>query len=237
MCITVPFLAQLGWVCQRLSRWAGRSPRTMAHSPNHAASPRFEGAWGGTTGTRWLGVCLGFWALTSSAQLPATVPVAPGAFSVLELAWDASADTNVAGYILYYGPVDGRTTNQVVLPNVCQTTLTNLPAASHFFYVTAFDAAGGESDPSNVITKASKLVPAATRLVAPSARAATAPFLLSWPGQANQSYQVQYKDDLRALTWSNLSLPVRSDGSLCSWTDATAAGRTSRYYRVVSVQP
>lgn len=72
----------------------------------------------------------------------------------IPLAWDASPSTNVTGYILYAG------TNNPALTNVVEriNTGTNktvvvefVKRGSWFFWVTAHDDLGIESEPSNII--------------------------------------------------------------------------------------
>lgn len=68
------------------------------------------------------------------------------------LAWTASPDSSVTGYYLYFGDVTGTTTNQVNVGMAVTWTVTNLqPGATYFFFVTAHNAAGTESDPSNLV--------------------------------------------------------------------------------------
>lgn len=72
----------------------------------------------------------------------------------IKLAWDASPSTNVVGYILYAG------TNNPALTNVAEriNTGTNqtvvvdfVKRGSWFFWVTAHEAQGVESEPSNIV--------------------------------------------------------------------------------------
>ena len=70
----------------------------------------------------------------------------------ISLAWDPSADSTVTGYTLYFGLTPSGPTNSVDVGNVTITTITGLTAGTtYFFFVTAYNAAGLESDPSNVI--------------------------------------------------------------------------------------
>jgi hypothetical protein len=68
----------------------------------------------------------------------------------LRLFWDASPAPNVVGYNVYYGAASRRYTNVVRVGNVTEATLDDLPLApALYFAVTATDANGLESGPSN----------------------------------------------------------------------------------------
>ena len=81
-----------------------------------------------------------------ASRLPVT------ASQSVSIGWSPSASPDVAGYIVHYGPVDQSTTNQVDVGNVTAATLSNLSEGlEYFFYVTAYNAIGIESDPSNAV--------------------------------------------------------------------------------------
>lgn len=68
------------------------------------------------------------------------------------LAWDANREANLAGYNLYYGPDKGPA-QRVNVGKVTSASVTNLsPNVSYYFYVTAYNTAGLESDPSAQVT-------------------------------------------------------------------------------------
>ena len=69
------------------------------------------------------------------------------------LAWDASADVNVIGYNVYYGPASGSYTNKIPVGNVTNVTINGLvEGATYYFAVTAYDSSGLESVPSNEVS-------------------------------------------------------------------------------------
>jgi hypothetical protein len=79
--------------------------------------------------------------------------------SSVVLAWDASTNSNVVGYNLYYGAASGDYTNLAQVANVTTATVSNLvPATTYYFAATAVDSAGVESRFSNEV---SYFVPAA----------------------------------------------------------------------------
>jgi hypothetical protein len=77
-----------------------------------------------------------------------TPPLRPSA----TLAWDASPDATVIGYKLYSGIVGGLQTNVLDAGSALTLTVSNLQAgATYFFFATAYNAEGIESEPSNVV--------------------------------------------------------------------------------------
>jgi hypothetical protein len=62
------------------------------------------------------------------------------------LAWNASSNTNVVGYNVYYGGSSGDYTNKLFVGDVTKATITGLtPGATYYFAVTSVSAGGGES--------------------------------------------------------------------------------------------
>lgn len=69
------------------------------------------------------------------------------------LAWSPSPDGSVTGYALYYGRTFVAPTNRLDVGAGLTATVTNLePGLTYFFYATAYDSTGVESEPSNLIT-------------------------------------------------------------------------------------
>lgn len=70
----------------------------------------------------------------------------------LTLEWGPSPDADVNNYRLYWGPGSGNYNGFVDLGNVTNTVFTRLvPGGHYYFVVTAMNAEGAESDPSNEI--------------------------------------------------------------------------------------
>ena len=59
---------------------------------------------------------------------------------------------------------------------------------------------------------------------------------LRWEALPGAAYRVQYKANLPATTWSNLSGDVTATGLTASKTDTPPAGTLQRFYRVVKVE-
>jgi hypothetical protein len=70
----------------------------------------------------------------------------------ISIQWDANAETDLAGYKVYYGTASGVYGTAIVLGKVTTHTLTNLPAGTYYIAVTAFNASGLESGYSNEVS-------------------------------------------------------------------------------------
>lgn len=96
-----------------------------------------------------VGVGIGAAMLLAVAAGQTTIGAAPAA----TLGWDASTETNIVGYKIYYGPATRTYTNTIVLGKVTTNTVTGLVnGAAYFFAVTAIDALATESDYSTELT-------------------------------------------------------------------------------------
>jgi hypothetical protein len=71
----------------------------------------------------------------------------------LEVTWNASLDTNVVGYKLYYGTVSQQYTNVVVAGNVTDASISGIQSGNtYYFAATSYNAAGWESSYSPEIS-------------------------------------------------------------------------------------
>lgn len=65
--------------------------------------------------------------------------------------WDPLADPECKGYVLYYGQSGSVSTNRADVGPSTNTTVSNLiTGRTYYFYLTAYDSAHAESDPSPV---------------------------------------------------------------------------------------
>lgn len=104
---------------------------------------------------------------TSDSPAPAPVPApapapAPASTGSATLSWgapqtnaDGSALTSLAGYRIYYGTASGVYSQTVTVsdPSVTAYTIQNLPAATYYFVLRAFDKSNAESAPSAEVSK------------------------------------------------------------------------------------
>jgi Fibronectin type III domain/FG-GAP-like repeat len=73
--------------------------------------------------------------------------------SAVTLVWDPSTGPGVVGYRLYYGPSRGSPTQTIDVGNTTSFTVSGLQGGnSYYFVVTAYDANGLESLPSNEVS-------------------------------------------------------------------------------------
>jgi len=69
----------------------------------------------------------------------------------ITLAWDTNAESDVAGYKVYYGTGSEKYTHSKDVGNVTQVTL-KLPKKKQYIALTAYDIYGNESDFSNIVS-------------------------------------------------------------------------------------
>jgi fibronectin type 3 domain-containing protein len=74
--------------------------------------------------------------------------------STVTLRWDKSPGRSVKGYRLHYGTTSGRSYSKIIdVGKVTTYTISNLNAGkTYYVVVTAYNAAGKESPPSNQIS-------------------------------------------------------------------------------------
>ncbi len=104
--------------------------------------------------TRFISYPLPFAVACLFCLLAVNVPA--GAAEEVTLAWDESADSGVAGYMLYYGNQSGDYTAAADAGDLTRYTVSGLEqGASYYFAVTAYTAEGVESDFSNEVSYSS----------------------------------------------------------------------------------
>ena len=95
------------------------------------------------------------------------------------LAWSSSLTTNVTGYYVYYG-LTGTAATRVDVGNRTTTTVSGLQSTSaYFFYATAYDTAGGESVPSEVLSYRVNVAPVASNFAVQAIRNQPSPVVLT----------------------------------------------------------
>jgi len=102
---------------------------------------------------------------TSSSLEPYTLTVSAAPASTTgsaRVSWtpptrlsDGSTLTNLAGYKIYYGASPDNFDETITLsnPGLSSYVVDGLTTGTYFFVVTAFDATGAESGPSNIVSK------------------------------------------------------------------------------------
>jgi len=92
--------------------------------------------------------------ISAALAFAAVLLVAPKleAATAVTLAWDASSDTTVTGYIVSWGSRSGSYSAQVDVGNKTQYTLLGIPTGPYYFVVKAYNSLGMISDPSNEVS-------------------------------------------------------------------------------------
>src|SRR3954469_25618181 len=92
--------------------------------------------------------------------------VVPAAAAQITIAWDANTETDIAGYIVEYGPAAAPFSMIADAGNTTTWTLsTALPGTTYSFRVVAYNANGDRSDASTIVT-ASTVTPGGPTLAA-----------------------------------------------------------------------
>ena len=159
---------------------------------------------------------------------------AQGSQSV-SLAWDADPEKTVAGYLVHYGSVSGVYTNSLNVGTNINATVPGLQeGATYYFAVTAYNADGLESNPSNEV---SYQVPVVFHITGPSLQLTPGtslggPTLIKFLGSATQTYELQASANLQTWTTIWYSLP-QTTSQLLEYQDLEAANSPLRFYRLI----
>ena len=147
----------------------------------------------------------------------------------LELEWNPSVSTNVAGYDVFYGTNSGVYPYEIDAGNSTSAVITNLiPGMTYYFAATAYDASGDQSPFSPEI---SFLVPGA--FIMTSGMIPGTPVTMQIPVVPGHSYAVQATTDLQ--NWLSIwTSDVTVSNVWMQFTDPDAASYASRFYRLVT---
>ena len=151
------------------------------------------------------------------------------------LAWNASADSGVAGYLLRYGNASGVYSSSMDVANSTSASVPGLQrGATYYIVVTAYNLARQESAPSNEVVYQ---VPGAPRITGPSLELTPGtrrgdPVRFQFIGSPNQTYEIQATEDFETWTAIWHSAPLTTSQMLeFADTDTVASGM--RFYRLV----
>jgi hypothetical protein len=143
------------------------------------------------------------------------------------LAWDPSGDTNVVGYAIYYGTNSSNYTARLDAGGNSAISVSGLTeGVTYFFVVTAYDATGDESDPSNEIAY---IVPGVLFLI-PGANRGD-PMRINFPVAFPHWYELQATTDLQSWTTIWQTDPVFYNGWF-EYVDFEAPFNSMRFYRL-----
>lgn len=150
-----------------------------------------------------------------------------GAQSV-SLAWNAPSNTTAVGYAIYCRNASSNCSSRIDTGTNIATTISGLKEGeTYYFVVTAYNATGIESSPSNEI---SYIVPGL--LVLTSGLTQSVPVSMKFPVVPSHWYEVQASTDLKSWT-SIWQTPVMTSNEWSQFSDPQANQFPTRFYRLV----
>ncbi len=180
-----------------------------------------------------------------------TDPASNPSSTSLTMAWNPSPDPAATGYTISYGLASGSYTGSLDAGNATNATLDGLDAgATYYFVVTAYDATGRQSLPSNEVVDTTPLIQG-TGAAVPAVKnsllsnllarqnlgiralqsAVGSGVQLSFQGLSGGTYRVEASSDLQ--TWENLWITnCGSDGAI-KLEVTNLADHAQRFYRLV----
>lgn len=147
------------------------------------------------------------------------------------LAWDANQEADLAGYKLYYAEYgEAPTVLEVPVSSQPKATLDTLsPSTPYIFYVTAYNTAGLESDPSETITYET---PSGGGPRLTTVAKTGAGFTISAMGTSGNVYSLQAKNEVNAPQWITIdSTQAGVDGTFTLVDPVADLPR--RFYRLM----
>jgi hypothetical protein len=153
--------------------------------------------------------------------------VPAGAVQQLMLAWDRSPDTSVTGYKIYYRATTSTNLTSMDAGGATSLTLPALTASvTYTFYVTAYNGAGLESDPSNSVDYTIPMTPASL-----TQNGQTGVLRLSVPAVPGKSVGLQSSTNL--VNWAVVA--SASVGQPLTWLVTNRVSIPKQFYRSVAL--
>lgn len=138
--------------------------------------------------------------------------------------WNASSDTNVQGYKVYYGTVSQQYTNVVTVGNVTNTSIGGIhPGTTYYFAATSYNAAGWQSPYSPEISYTVPLLNAPLT----SATKVASGFNFSVNGTAASPYVIMASTNL--VNWVALT----TNTAPFVFADTNTSQYSRRFYQAV----
>ena len=151
-------------------------------------------------------------------ELPAEATIS------LNVMWNATPDTNVAGYKVYYGTVSRQYTNAIVAGNATNCSISGVePGNTYYIAATSYNAAGWESDYSPEISFTVPVVNAPLVSIA----AAAGGFSVSVNGSAASPYVLIASTNM--INW----VALETNSAPFVFTDINASNYSRRFYQAV----
>ena len=140
----------------------------------------------------------------------------------VSLTWNPSADTNVAGYRIYFGVASHVYTNSMTVGNVTNITVSGLAdGTTYFFGATTVDSSGNESDLSN---EASYVIPTPPPPPPTNNPPVTPPAVVNKPPTLNPiaTLTINQNAGSQTVTLSGITSGAASEKQLLKITAATS---------------
>ncbi len=167
--------------------------------------------------------------LLVSSLIPVKAIAVPMSAAPVKLAWNASPDSAVTGYALYYHLADSSVANRLDLGPAQSATVSDLEAGSDYlFYVVAYDAAGVESPPSNSLLYSP---PAMSRLRI--AKMSDSTMSIQFRAAAGALCRVEYASTLTSPQWQTLGTATADANGNVLINDRPSGRPALRFYRGV----
>ena len=158
---------------------------------------------------------------TVCAQAVTAVPV--------RLSWNPSPDPAVAGYRVYYNLSGLPATNRQDVGASQTAVFPSLEANSAYnFYVVAYNAAGQESLPSNMIKYSP---PAVSKLAL--AKMPNGAMQIQFKSAIGASCRIQYSSSLKSPNWQTLTTGTADANGMISVFDPLTSRPAMRFYRAM----
>lgn len=109
---------------------------------------------------RRLPICVLAFSLLAGLTAPVAAQTVP-----VTLAWDASADTDIAGYTVSYGVTPGQYSQSIAVGPVTEYALRLPPDVTYYVAVSAYTADGRTSSPSNEIVVTPRIADVSRSLI------------------------------------------------------------------------
>jgi len=162
---------------------------------------------------------------------PACIAATTAPLTNVNLAWNRSPSSNVAGYRIYFGIASGSYTNSVTVGSVTNYTISNLVnGVTYFFASKAYTTNGIES----LFSNEALFVPGGAAILQLT-MAANRRANLTLTGKSGHRYEIQGSADL--TLWSVLSTVTLVTGNTTNFTDTNAPSFAKRYYRTRDTTP
>lgn len=145
----------------------------------------------------------------------------------VDLAWNSSSNSSVAGYFLYCGSQAGVYTNRINIGNNTTALISGLQEGqTYHFAVSAYNSEGTESPLSSDLTY---ITPGAIKLLSPTNSSS---MNMEFPVAPDHWYAVQASTDMQ--TWTTIGqTAVATSNAWTQFTDPQAGQFSTRFYRLV----